>query len=159
MPSKPMIERARRGPYDELYTPAEALRHMLPHIPSGTIWESAPGKGNIVRLLEGAGREGVWSKQDYFDWQPDQWDVMVTNPPFSVKAKWLKRANDLGKPYALLLPVTALGSRACQLQLNECQVLFLPKRIDFTGGGAPWFSVAWYTRGFGLSSQLLFVKG
>ena len=158
MPSKPMIARAKRGPYDELYTPAEAIRYLLPHIPTGTIWESAPGKGNIVKLLQRAGHKVVWSVDDYFGWEPPRWDIQITNPPFSIKAKWMNRANQLGKPWALLLPVTALGSRACQLELEECQALFLPRRIDFTGKRAPWFSVAWFCRDFHLPYQMCFVK-
>jgi len=153
-----MIERSRRGAYDELYTPTATLIPLMPYLPEGIIWEAAPGDLRLVKQLEASGRTVAWERQDYFEWQPDEWDLMVTNPPFSKKASWLRRANELAKPFALLLPVTALGSRECQLQLDECQVLFLPRRIDFTGGGAPWFSVAWYTRGFRLPSQLYFVK-
>ncbi len=83
---------------------------------------------------------------------------MVTNPPFSLKAKWLERANNLGKPYAILLPVTTLGARNCQLQLDGADVLFLPRRIDFTGGNSPWFAVAWFTKGLGLPNQINFVE-
>ena len=157
MPSKPMIERSRRGPYDELYTPAAALTNLLPYIPAGVIWESAPGTGNIVRALRRAGHKVTSSKKDYFNWEPKSWDAMITNPPFSLKAKWLKRANNLGKPYALLLPVTALGSRECQLQLDDCEFLYMPRRIDFTGKRAPWFSVCWITKGFELPKPVTFV--
>lgn len=157
MPIKAMQESAERGPYDELYTPTAALRPLLPFLPAGvTIWESAPGTGVLVRALREHGFEVVQSDRDYFGWAPNEWDVQITNPPFSKKAKWLQRANTLDKPYAILLPVTALGSRACQLELDQSQVLFMPKRIDFTGKGAPWFAVAWFTRGLNLPRDLNF---
>ena len=158
MPAKPMIDRSRNGPFDELYTPSEALSYLLPYLPSAIIWESAPGTGRLIRLLERAGHRVVWEDKDYFSWQPDNWDLMVTNPPFSIKARWLHRANELGKPYAILLPVTALGARNCQIELNQASILFLPRRIDFTGKGAPWFATAWFTRGLSLPDRLTFIS-
>ncbi len=158
MPIKAMQESAERGPYDELYTPYEALRYLLPFLPEGRIWESAPGTGNIVGMLEHEGHEVVWENRDYFEWEPDEWDYMVTNPPFSLKARWLERANLLSKPYAILLPVTSLGARNVQQQLmSEAEILFLPRRIDFTGKNAPWFAVAWFTKGLSLPEQLVFI--
>jgi hypothetical protein len=157
MPIKAMQNSAQRGPYDELYTPYEALAHLLPYLPEGIIWESAPGTGKLVAMLQDNGHSVVWEDRDYFAWQPEHWDIQVTNPPFSKKADWLRRANDLGKPYAILLPVTSLGSRACQLQLLDASILLLPRRIDFTGKKAPWFATAWYCRHLPLPSRLTFI--
>jgi len=157
MPIKAMEDSARRGTYDELYTPYEALKYLIPYLPNGIIWESAPGTGALVRMLENRWFKVISEDRDFFAWEPKKWDYMVTNPPFSLKARWLERANFLGKPYAILLPVTTLGSRNCQLQLTNCDILFLPRRIDFTGKGAPWFSVAWYTKGL-LPERILFVN-
>ena len=158
MPIKAMQESSERGPFDELYTPVGAVTHLFKYLPKGgTIWETAPGTGELARIIRNQGWKVVTAKKDYFAWQPKTWDIQVTNPPFSKKANWLRRANDLGKPYAILLPVTTLGSRACQLELDGSQVLFLPKRIDFTGKRAPWFAVAWFTRGLNLPHQLMFV--
>ena len=155
MPIKAMVESSRRGPYDELNTPYEAIRYLLPHLHSALlIWESAPGNLRLVNMLENCGRNVVWSDKNYFEWQPAKWDVQVTNPPFSVKAKWLKRANELSKPYAILLPVTALGARNCQLELGGIEIILLPRRIDFTGKKAPWFATAWFTKGLHLPSQI-----
>ena len=159
MPIKAMQESAERGPYDELYTPAEALSYLLPYLPNGIVWESAPGNGDLVRLLKEGGKKVVWKDRDYFEWEPKEWSIMVTNPPFSMKAAWLRRANELGKPYAILLPITTLGARNCQVELDGAEVLFLPHRIDFTGKKNPWFAVAWFTRGLNLPYPLMFVRG
>ena len=149
-----MINRARNGAFDELYTPAEAVSYLLPYLPDGIIWESAPGTGQLIKFLQQAKRKVVWGNKDYFEWQPEMWDIQVTNPPFSIKAKWLKRANELEKPYAILLPVGAIGARNVQEQLFDTRLLLLPHRIDFTGKKAPWFAVAWYTRGLNLPLPL-----
>ena len=157
MPIKAMQESSERGPYDELYTPEEAISYIIPYLKGKKIWESAPGKLNIVNILKKNGIKTIWKDRDYFEWEPPDYDIQVTNPPFSIKAKWLKRANELGKPYAILLHVTTLGSRSCQSQLEESDILFLPRRIDFTGKKAPWFAVAWFTKDL-LPERIMFIN-
>ena len=151
-PPKPLIDRARRGAYDELWTPAEALDVLIPHLKpkNRIIWECAPGSGQLAKALEARGfRVRFYDEPDFFTDKP-LGSLIVTNPPFSKKAKFLERANGLNIPYAFLLPITALGSRECQRQLENCQIILLPRRIDFTGKGRPWFSVAWFCWGLGI---------
>ena len=146
MPPKPLIESASQGPFDEIWTPAHALNTLLPHLDRRkTIWECAPGSGVLVKALRTAGFKVEYhNPADYFTDKP-LGSVTVTNPPFSKKAQFLRRANELLIPFAFLLPITTLGSRKCQRELEGCQLIFLPKRIDFTGKRNPWFAVMWVT--------------
>jgi len=156
MPSKPMINRAKRGPYDELWTPNEALDYLVPYIQYPYhIWEPCPGNGAIVRYFGESNT--VATETDFFDtdW-PNHADMIVTNPPFSKKVDWIRRCCVLGRPFALLLPVTTLGVRAAQEYLSDAEIVFLPRRIDFTGKKAPWFAVAWFTKGLNIGKQINF---
>lgn len=162
VPPKPMMN---SRPYDELYTPVEALLPLTYHLsatgwPQRMAWECAPGSMQLVDHLLKRGYRVVCNDRHDFLKDDPSWDYdwMITNPPYSLKAKWLKRANELGKPWAFLLPVTTLGVRACQKELDGAQIVFLPKRIDFTGKKAPWFAVAWFTRGLDLpvGKELIF---
>ncbi len=108
----------------------------------------------MVADLEARGYE-VESDNPFFPTlagDPPYWDVIVTNPPFSLKEKWVARTMEFGKPWALLLPIGALGVRRSYLNvfLSECQIILPPKRIDFTGKKSPWQYCAWYTWGFNL---------
>lgn len=163
MPPKPLMNASTFG---DLSTPEEAVSYLLPYIPKHwTIWEPAVGEGRLADALECAGHEVVKSGIGYVnnkDFLDDAFfilnaDCIITNPPFSKKAQFLRRCRILPQPYALLLPITTLGARRCQQYLDDVQVLFLPHRIDFTGKRAPWFSVAWFTRGFSLPKQMVFV--
>ena len=156
--NKNLIRYVKRGPYDDISTPYAAYAPLVPHLKKWMIglqpivWESAPseGGGKLVEMLEASDFNVTWKPYppfDFFEWQPDLWHVQVTNPPFSMKAKWVKRSVELDKPFALLLPVTALGSRNVNKWIDGCEIILFPKRIDFTGGGAPWFSVMWLTKG------------
>lgn len=158
-----MINRSKRGAFDELWTPREALTPLLPYLSEWKprlMWECAPGSLQLVEIMLNEGFKVVCNdSHDFLKGEP-KWSYswMMTNPPYSKKVAWLRRANELDKPWAFLLPVTTLGVRACQKELENAQIVFLPKRIDFTGKKAPWFAVAWFTKGLNLADgrQLIF---
>ena len=46
---------------------------------------------------------------DFFDCASDDvYDGVITNPPYSLKDKFIEHCYELDKPFALLLPVTAI---------------------------------------------------
>ncbi|KKL82515.1 hypothetical protein LCGC14_1983960 [marine sediment metagenome] len=154
----PMIEFMKRGPFDEIPTPFEALAPLLPHLPRHwTLWEVAPGSGMLTQWLVGEGYKVQIVPELFpsFNTAPEH-DAIVTNPPFSKKVQFLKHVEANGKPWALLLPVTTFGVGSAQPYLEGAEVLFFKKRIDFTGKGAPWFAVAWFTKGLNIGKQLVF---
>ncbi len=145
---------AERSPFDDLFTPKEALPPLLKYLPGDikTAWECTdPGEGNITRILRESGREVITSDiKNGFDFlkQPPQFefDAIITNPPYSLKDQFLARCYQYQKPFALLLPVTTLGAGKRNRMFAKwgISVIVLDSRLDFTGKGAPWFSVAWF---------------
>ena len=151
----PMVEYMKRGPFDEIATPDVATDFLIPHLHEldtpvwPRLWDSAhvvSGESKLALHLERTGFVVAHNKEwDFFRDEPDlPWDIQVTNPPYSVKYKWIERTMELGKPAALLLPITTIGPKAGHRFVTECKIVLLPRRIDFTGAGAPWFAVAWY---------------
>ena len=129
--------------YDVCQTPGYALGPILIQLMKnfGSVWESAAGEGNLVKALEyntfhviGTDIRRLQSR-DFFDWTPDKakWDVQVTNPPWSLKYKWLKRSYEIGKPFALLVPVKILGGKAAQELFAKYgyEWVFLNRRVNF----------------------------
>jgi len=99
---------------------------------------------------------------DFLKEPPPQWDIMVTNPPYSHKNAFLERAYSLGKPFAFLLPVEALGGGRVRLYRQHGIELLVPsKRINFydTHGqaNAASFPTAWFCWKL-LPSPLVFVE-
>ena len=85
--------------------------------------------------------------------------MLCTNPPFSRKDEFLERAYGLGKPFALLLPIEALGGgvRNSLFRQYGIQLLVPSKRINFSGRGCS-FASAWFCWKLGLPDQLTFVE-
>jgi hypothetical protein len=154
---------------DDFQTPALALKPLVPFISKeSTVWECAEGKGNLTREFSRLGYKVIGSDKlsshDFLFWQPEHYDVIVTNPPYSIKEKFLERCYKLGKPFALLMPLTALESQSRQKLYTKygLQMILFPKRINFetpkTKGSGAWFATAWYTFGLKLPRDLNFVN-
>lgn len=134
---------------DACQTPPYALDPLLPFLrPGWNIWEPAAGEGIIVKTLKTKGYtvtpSDILTGQNFFDYEPDQWDCIVTNPPFSIKFRWLKRCYQLGKPFALLVPVEMLGTREA-LEMFEkfgLEWMLLKRRVDFKMPNKGWASTA-----------------
>ena len=130
---------------DELYTPNSVIDILLPYLPKDKIiFECAVGTGKLKDKLETEGYT-VTTSDNFFEEYPD-YDILVTNPPYSIKDKFLEEAYKRGKPFAMLLPITALEGIKRQSLYKEhgIEILFPKRRTDFNGKGSPWFYTAWF---------------
>ena len=90
---------------DDFKTPIEAWKLVEKHLPQlGNIWCPFWLDGDITWDQESI----IHTHKDFFEYQPDDWDCIVDNPPYSIKEKVLDRCILLGKPFALLLPIDTL---------------------------------------------------
>lgn len=164
-----LLERVQAGAAspDDFQSPPWVASILLPYVPPAwRIWESACGKGNLVRAFKAAGREcfgtDILTGHDFFTHNPAAWDVQITNVPYSVKDRWIARSYQLGKPFALLLPLAALGEQKRMRMYREhgIQVVMPDRRINFetpSGEGAgAWFFTCFLCWRIPLPSQIVF---
>ena len=92
--------------------------------------------------------------QDFFEFEPNEWDIIVSNPPFSVKDKVLERLYSFNKPFAILLPLNALqGKTRYEYFKDGIQILSFDARgcyhneehMDTVVKGSP-FATAFFCR-------------
>ena len=159
----------KQGNSNDFQTPPEALSPLLPYLKKDwLIWECACGKGNLNNELNRRGflAEGtdVLTGHDFLTWQPQKFDCIITNPPFSLKQQFLERCYKLGKPFALLLPLTTFETAKRQYLFKKygVEMIFFDKRINFETpsgkGSGSWFATAWFTNGLNLGKEMTFVK-
>lgn len=129
-------DRTEKG--DENYTPFYAVEPILKYLPKDKIvwcpfdeaWSA------YYQLLNERGypviRSSLTEGQDFFTYEPESWDIVVSNPPFSKKDQVLRRLYDLEKPFAVLLPLTTLqGQGRYEYLKSGVQILAFDKRICF----------------------------
>jgi len=158
---------------DDFQTPPNTLEPLYPFLePYKTIWEPAAGECNLVRALENHLHDVIATDIQYdesIDFLADDYfiegyDAIVTNPPYSLKNNFLAKCYEIGKPFALLLPLTALESWERQKYYVKygLELILFDKRINFItpskGKSASWFASGWFTWGLNIGKQLTFAK-
>lgn len=154
--------------FDELYTPKYAVEPLLKYLGNNkgiTIWCPCDTQDSeVVKILSDAGYKVIASHiDDGTDFltctPPEDFDMVITNPPYSIKDKIINRCYSLNKPFALLLPLTALeGTRRHELFKNGIGVVVLDKRVDFNGKGKCWYNTSWFVHSHMMDGRLFFEK-
>lgn len=123
---------------DEVYTPSEAILPIIKYLGNKkwTIWCPFDKKDSeYVKILHSFGYNVIYSHIDdgknFFFYEPDKYDIIISNPPFSIKDDILKRLYELKKPFMILLPIPALQGQKRFPYLKDCQALIFDKRINF----------------------------
>lgn len=124
---------------DECYTPFYAVDPIVKYVkPGQTVWLPFDEEWSAFNVaLTEAGFKTICSHiangQDFFEYEPDEYDVIISNPPFSLKDDVLERAYALDKPFALLMPIQTLqGKRRFKyMSQGGLQLLTFNARIGF----------------------------
>lgn len=66
-----------------------------------------------MKIFQNEGYQVIHSHIDegknFFFYEPDEYDIIISNPPFSIKDDIIKHLYELSKPYAILLPIDKNG--------------------------------------------------
>ena len=126
------------GNNDECYTPDYGVKPILKYIPEGAIvWCPFDTEDSQFVIQISKQNEVEYSHistgHDFFDYEPDEWDMMVSNPPFTSKRKYFERALTFNKPFALIMTNTWLNDSAPKqlFKDKDLQLLMFDKRMKF----------------------------
>lgn len=146
---------SKEGKGDEYYTPRYVVEILLPHLAERddikTIWCPCDKESSeYVKVFRDAGYKVISSHidegKDFLEYEPNEdYDAIITNPPFSIKNQIVQRCVDLGKPWALLLSATSVQSASLikiLAQCNDINFIMFDKRISYSGDRPPFPS--WY---------------
>lgn len=133
--------RTSKGKNDECYTPrygVEPLLEFLEPFKDKIIWCPFDDEtSEFVKVFTEYGYNVVYSHikygQDFFQYEPEKWDILISNPPFTNKAEIFRRALSFKKPFALLMTMTWLNDAtpANVFQDRELQILTFNQRMQF----------------------------
>lgn len=125
---------------DEWYTPAYAVIPILEFIsPDAVVWCPFDTKdSHFVKELQKNGNHVIYSHlqegKDFFTYEPEQYDYIISNPPYSNKSQILKRLYELGKPFAMLMGLIGIFESKERFNLfkeNSFEILNFDKRVSF----------------------------
>lgn len=133
-----------KGNNDECYTPPYGVRPIIEYLPKNKIiWcPFDTNESYFTKILRSKGFNVINSHisygQDYYTYEPDKWDILVSNPPYTNKRKIFERALSFNKPFALLMSNTWLNDSAPKqlFKKKQLQLLMFDKRIKYINNGA-----------------------
>lgn len=135
--------RTSKGNNDECYTYRYAVEPLLeflkPH-KEKTIWcPFDTEESEFVKVFTEHGYKVINSHidygQDFYKYEPEQFDLIISNPPFTNKTEMFKRILSFNKPFAILMSVLYLndGTPYRLFKDIDLQLLLFPKRMTFKG--------------------------
>lgn len=157
---------------DEFYTPFYAIKPIMKYIKKGsTVWCPFDTKDSLfVKALTLNGYNVIHSHiddgQDFFNHVPqEEYDYIISNPPYSLKTEVLEKLFEQDKPFAMLLGVVGLFESQKRFDMfkdNHFEIMYFNRRVsymkDFTSGKTavnPPFSSVYLTRDI-LPTQIVF---
>jgi len=152
----------QQGGGDEQYTPKYGVEILLPHInhlKEKIVWCPFDKEDSqFVKVLKENGFNVVYSHidygQDFLKYEPNEWDILISNPPYKNKRIYWERALSFNKPFSLLLPLNILSDSIINATMkgeeHNFQLLIPSKRMRFynnkTGetGNQPTFKASYF---------------
>tara|TARA_B100000427_G_scaffold55241_1_gene42856 strand:+ start:401 stop:976 length:576 start_codon:yes stop_codon:yes gene_type:complete len=126
------------GNNDECYTPDYGVKPILKYIPKdATVWcPFDTPQSEFVKQIEQQNEvtySHINTGRNFFEYEPYEWDVIVSNPPFTDKRKFFERALSFDKPFALIMTNTWLNDSAPMrlFKDKDLQLLMFDKRMKF----------------------------
>lgn len=147
---------------DEYFTPSILVNILVPYLRKWEIdFVNENGYRPLIwlpfdteesqyyKILKAEGFQIVRSHlnddKDFFNWQPSQFDLIVSNPPFSTKDKIFTRCiYELKRPFVLLMNMMAINyqniSNLFQSVNPKIQFIIPDKKVSFDGNTSSFSS-------------------
>ena len=121
--------------HDDYMTPKYAWENIAHLIPKDKIiWEAFYGDGTSGTHLRELGFNTIHEPIDFFDDDTvPEYDILISNPPFSQSKNIMNRLYELDKPFILIMPSSKINtSYFRQWRDRNIQIVIPRKRIHFT---------------------------
>ena len=118
--------------HDDYMTPKHAWEDIKQYIPKKKIWEAFYGNGASGQYLTELGFDTIHEERDFFTEPPDEWDMIVSNPPFSKSKEVMKKMLEYDKPFIMIMPSSKINTSYFREWKDKGLQIIIPrKRIHF----------------------------
>lgn len=144
---------------DNYETPESAWNEIFSFLPekykSMKIWDPFYCNGTCINFLQKY--DFIHKNEDFFKYNTG--DIIISNPPFSIKKDVLKRLKILNKPFILIMPSDTINRR--YFDFDDIQIVVPKKRIHFIKESKQtnncYFDCFYYCWKIGLKKDITFL--
>lgn len=147
---------------DDYETTKEILNDLLPFIKDyNVIYDPFYCDGYVIKEWEALGKTCLNEKKDAFNREhPENYDIMISNIPFSLKRQCVELGMELGKPFMLLMPIDTMGSKWIKKYFDRLQFIIPNGRYNFykkssTKKSSSWFDTMWVCYNINLPKTII----
>ncbi len=140
----------------------ERIKQYIPL--QSKIWSPFYCDGKQKEYFKDMGFDIIHIDKDFFTYEPENFDIIIDNPPFSIKKEILYRLKEINKPFILICPSMMLSYKYFQdLFKNEIQIIIPSKRINFSHltrneyNYSPPFASFYFCYKMNLEKDLIFI--
>lgn len=138
---------AKGAEKDNGITPSYAIKPLIPYIKDAgyhsVLCPFDTKESNYVKVLTEAGfkvaHRHISEGKDFFKLAKVNADIIISNPPYSLKDEVLRKLCKLNKPFAMLLPLTTLQStvHTPMLRFYDIELMVFDRRVCFYDADNP----------------------
>ena len=145
---------------DDYETPSNILDSLTPYLEKDKIiYDPFYCNGTVIEEWKKLNYTCINEKKDAFDREHPNFDYLISNIPFSLKKKCVELAFKLDKPFMLLMPIDALGSKWIGKYFDKFQFIIPNGRYNFLKnnelGKGSWFDTMWLCYGMNLKEKII----
>ena len=122
---------------DDYMTPNavwDSINHLIPK--DKIIWECFYGDGESGKYLSKLGCNVESHDIDFFNETNFNYDILISNMPYSIKAKVFQKLAEINKPFMMLVPVATMTKQYLKKYFkNQIQIIIPERRIQFIKNG------------------------
>jgi hypothetical protein len=118
--------------HDDYMTPKHAWEDIKQYIPKVKIWEAFYGDGSSGNHLAELGFNVIHEERDFFNEPPDEYDAIITNPPYSQSKNIMNKLLEYDKPFIMIMPSSKINTSYLRSWKDKgIQIIIPRKRIHF----------------------------
>jgi hypothetical protein len=118
--------------HDDYMTPKHAWEDIKEYIPKNKIWEAFYGDGTSGNYLTELGFDVIHEPLDFFTEPPEEYETIVSNPPFSLVKEIMKKLLEYDKPFIMIMPSSKINTVYFREWKDKgIQIIIPKKRINF----------------------------
>ena len=141
----------------------ESISHLIPKdkiLFEGFMKDNYSSKS--VLILRELGFDVVGDPTIDFFGEIPKYDILVSNPAYSIKKKIFERLSVLNKPFILILPISTITKQFTKcLERDKLQMIIPSKRMQFEKAGVElsrcWFDTCYLCYKMNLERDITFI--